>query len=422
MNWVLRPNGYVMLNRLLKKFLIVLLVLLSANLGHTQEEQNGGNMDVFTNPLPYYSYKKGIGLTSPDSVFQMNFRFRMQNRLTLGQNNDGRTFVDGQIRRLRIRYDGYVGNPKFLYMLQLSFTPGDLGGAIHDGDNLKIIRDAVFFYRPNNQWNIGFGQTKLPGNRQRFNSSGALQLTDRSINNARFTIDRDFAVQANYLNQREERFSYNIKTAISMGEGRAYTDNDDAHLCYTGKIELYPLGRFEKGGEYFEGDQVRESKPKLLVSGAASYNDRAKLSSGQLGNPLYEKRDLTSYFGDLVLKYKGLALMTAYMQRSTKNPLTFSSDSIPLMSYVYAGTGMDYQASYLFRSNWEIIGRYSWQQVSSKISIYTPDLQQYSIGLTKYIWEHSFKLQLELTYNVLDYYDGSRRENWYTRFQVEMGI
>src|SRR5690606_7312196 len=32
--------------------------------------------------LPYYSYGKGLGLTSPDSIFQLNIRFRMQNRLT----------------------------------------------------------------------------------------------------------------------------------------------------------------------------------------------------------------------------------------------------------------------------------------------------------------------------------------------------
>ena len=65
-----------------------------------------------------------------------------------------------------------------------------------------------------------------------------------------------------------------------MGEGRAYTDNKDMHLAYTGKIELYPLGSFSKGGDFFEGDQVREEKPKMVVSAAYSFNDDAKLSRG----------------------------------------------------------------------------------------------------------------------------------------------
>lgn len=386
-----------------------------------QSDSNQVNV-IFNNPIPYYSYGKGLGLTSPDSIYQMNFRFRMQNRVTIGERNDKKGFVDGQIRRLRIRYDGYVGNPKFAYMLQLSFTPGDVGGAIHDGDNLKIIRDAVFFYRPNKHWNFGFGQTKLPGNRQRLNSSGALQLTDRSINNANFTIDRDFGMQAQWLQAKREGFTMNLKSSISMGEGRAYTDNKDMHLAYTGKVELYPLGSFTKGGEFFEGDQVREEKAKVLLSAAYSFNDDAKLSRGQLGETLYETRDQESYFADMVFKYKGFAFMSAYMQRSAKNVLSFNPDSLAQFNYVYAGFGVDFQSSYIFKNDIELIGRYSVQQVDKQIRPFTPHLQQISGGLTKYIWEHAFKVQLEVTYNIEDHFGGIRRENWYTRFQVEIGI
>ena len=107
----------------------------------------------------------------------MNIRFRMQNRSTLNLNDGRDDTVEGVVRRLRLRFDGFVGNPKFLYAIQLSFSPGDVG-TLRDGDGINIIRDAMFFYRPNPRINLGFGQTKLPGNRQRLNSSGALQLTD----------------------------------------------------------------------------------------------------------------------------------------------------------------------------------------------------------------------------------------------------
>jgi hypothetical protein len=49
-------------------------------------------------------------------------------------------------------------------------------------------------YKPTKNWTIGFGQTKLPGNNQRVVSSGSLEFTDRTINNSRFNIDRDFGV------------------------------------------------------------------------------------------------------------------------------------------------------------------------------------------------------------------------------------
>jgi phosphate-selective porin OprO/OprP len=176
--------------------------------------------------LPYYSYGKGIGMTSPDSIFQLNIRFRMQNRMEVAESG-GNTTVSAGVRRLRLRLEGYVGDPKFLYLLQLGFSPDDHRPLGETNGNLNIIRDAMVYYRPNSKWMLGFGQTKLPGNRQRVNSSGALQLTDRSINNSNFNIDRDFGAQVHYLNDFNEKFFYNIKTSVSTGEGRDRPDSKD---------------------------------------------------------------------------------------------------------------------------------------------------------------------------------------------------
>jgi hypothetical protein len=46
-----------------------------------------------------------------------------------------------------------------------------------------------------------FGQTKLPGNNQRVVSSGSLEFTDRTINNSRFNIDRDFGLFLDFKSQ-----------------------------------------------------------------------------------------------------------------------------------------------------------------------------------------------------------------------------
>ena len=171
---------------------ILLFVICISNL----VGQKGNIIDVSN--LPYYNFGKGVGITSPDSLFQFNIRFRIQSRFSYFKNQDDEAAFDGQVRRLRLRFDGFVGDPRFLYVIQLSFAPGDVG-EIEDGENLNIIRDAVVYYNASKHWNFGFGQTKLPGNRQRVNSSGALQLTDRSINNARFNIDRDFGFFINHF-------------------------------------------------------------------------------------------------------------------------------------------------------------------------------------------------------------------------------
>ncbi len=371
--------------------------------------------------LPYYSYGKGLGLTSPDSIFQLNIRFRMQNRVTYNHFEDGQESIDGQIRRLRLRFDGYVGNPDFMYSIQLSFAPEDVG-EIEDGKNINIIRDAVLVYKPNDHWDFSFGQTKLPGNRQRLNSSGGLQLTDRSINNAKFNIDRDFGLQIHNTNEYDNKFSYNFRGAVSMGDGRNWTDNKDTGIALTGKAEIYPFGAFKKTGAFFEGDLMRESTPKLMLSGAYHQNNQAKRERGQTGRDLFEARTMRSLFGDLIFKYNGWSFMSAYMNRTAKNPVTVNPEDVNDIRYVFVGDGVDFQGSYLFKNNYEIIGRYSNQWVDDKIRTFEPNTQQFSLGLTKYIWEHAFKLQAEATYETRDYFLDQDTYNWYIRFQVEIGI
>ena len=400
----------------MKKIIFVFFCLLSLQLVNAQDDN-----DIKLTALPYYNYGKGLGLTSPDSLFQFNIRFRMQNRLTYLADEDEDPAYEAMIRRLRLRFDGYVGDPKIVYAIQLSFSPGDVG-ELEDGGNLNVIRDAIVFYRPNKHWNIGFGQTKLPGNRQRVNSSGALQLTDRSINNARFNIDRDFGLQVYYLNENQDKLSYNLKTAISTGEGRNWTQAPDNGLAFTGKLELFPLGTFRNDGTLYEGDIKREARPKLLLSGVYHYTQKARRTLGTMGDDLFESRDLKSMFIDAMFKYDGWAFQTAYMNRNAKNPITVNPEDISEQAFVYTGDGFDAQLSYIFPSNYELIGRFSTQKPHQDIEDLTPKSKQYSLGVTKYIWEHALKIQAEVTNTHFDYFDNTSAKNWYVRFQVEIGI
>ena len=400
----------------MKKIILVVFCLLSFQFVSAQVDN-----DIKLSALPYYNYGKGLGLTSPDSLFQFNIRFRMQNRLTYIENEDEEPAYEALIRRLRLRFDGYVGDPKIVYVIQLSFAPGDVG-ELEDGGNLNVIRDAIVFYRPNKHWNIGFGQTKLPGNRQRVNSSGALQFTDRSINNANFNIDRDFGLQVYYLNEYKDKLSYNVKTAISTGEGRNWTQEPDNGLAFTSKLEFFPFGTFQNDGTLYEGDIKREDKPKLMLSGVYHYNQKARRTFGTLGNNLFEHRDLKSMLLDAMLKYDGWAFQTAYMNRNAKNPITINPEDITEQESVFTGDGFDAQLSYIFPSNYELIGRFSTQKPHQDIENLTPKSNQYSFGVTKYIWEHALKIQAEVTNTHFDYIDNTSAENWYVRFQVEIGI
>ena len=250
-----------------------------------------------------------------------------------------------------------------------------------------------------------------------------MQLTDRSLKNSKFTIDRDFGFQAHNLNEYRDKFSYNFKAAVSTGEGRNSTDNPDDGIAVTGKAELFPFGAFAKDGTNFEGDIVREKKPKLMISGAFQQNNHARRTQGQLGNDLFEQRTMKSVLLDGMFKYNGWAAMASYMSRTTnENAVTINPLDITQSNYVFVGNGFDYQLSYNTKKNYEFIGRYSIQKVGRDIEALTPNTKQYSLGVTKYIWEHAFKLQAEINYDTLDYFNGTTKNNWYFRFQVEIGI
>ncbi len=379
------------------------------------------------------SFDRGLGFHAPDSSFGLNLRFRIQNRLGFAGMEDSDPLideVDARIRRLRLRIDGYTRNDRITYYLQLSFSRGD-----QDWDNSgvpNIIRDAMVYYTVSNNFYMGFGQGKLPGNRQRINSSGQLQFADRSAVNAMFNIDRDFGVMGYYSNNLSG-FHYNIKTAISSGEGRNALPSDNG-LAYTARVELLPFGLFTGDGDFSEGDLEREPLPKLSVGSGYSFNHKASRSQGQRGSQLYQDKDVGSLFFDAVLKYRGWAIYAEYMDRRTGTPLTVSPDAE--ISHVQTGYGINTQLSYLFTNNYEIAGRYtvirpeqifyaSGGNPQGGWFISTPPAEEYTVGLTRYIARHKIKAQgnIGIRNTGLQQVSVTGHESgWFVQFQVELGI
>src|SRR5690554_2771639 len=101
-----------------ESFLLGFVLVLIGSVSYAQKNTDSLQRQLQKNQikieaLPYYSFGKGVGFTSPDSLFQFNIRFRMQNRATFEFNNNQTQEISAQIRRLRLRFDGYVGSPQF---------------------------------------------------------------------------------------------------------------------------------------------------------------------------------------------------------------------------------------------------------------------------------------------------------------------
>ena len=138
------------LGGVLRKTFIVLIFVLGAGeaLAQIVESDERAQMNV----------NEGLSF-SKDSLFLLNFRFRMQNRAGINTlSGDELTVSDFEmrVRRLRLRLDGFVGNPELQYYIQLGFSKVDLD--LETTAIAQPIRDAVLYYFVNDNFYVGFGR------------------------------------------------------------------------------------------------------------------------------------------------------------------------------------------------------------------------------------------------------------------------
>jgi phosphate-selective porin OprO and OprP len=385
------------------------------------------NSHAQTVELPTLDYgKDGVVVKHAPSHFVMKTRFRIQTRATYEDyDSDGATedLTDFQVRRMRLRFDGTALDPRFLYKIQLSFTRGDM-----DFDNTSypnILRDAAVGWKLFNEDSfkstLWFGQTKLPGNRQRVISSANQELVDRSLLNATFNIDRDMGVQ--WYNQIGESRPLWIKVALSNGEGRA-NNNKNTGLSYTGRVEWLPLGAFTDEGDYYEGDLAREQTVKISLGVSYNVNRKTNRVGGQIGKTFASgvTTDMETLLADFLLKYNGWAWSAEYANRTTDNPFILIGAT---PDAVFKGSGYHTQLSYLFSNNWSPIVRYTQVIPNHDILNFENEKTQYTVGVTKYLNQHKIKIMGDVTYE-----DEKERtttananlQNWMARVQLEFGI
>ncbi|SIT85658.1 porin [Pontibacter indicus] len=402
----------------MKIYTLLLALLLASPIASMAQSPDG--------EPPLFNFKRGVGLVTPDSSFSINMRFRVQSRAmynSISKDDFGVSEYEMRMRRLRLRFEGFMYSPKLTYNIQLSFSRGDMDWNMRDQSSINnspnVVRDAVIYYKPNDRWQFAFGQTKLPGNRQRVVSSGEQQFIDRSIVNVGFNVDRDFGFQAVY-NNSFGNLHYLLKGALTSGEGRNVFSTDKG-LAYTGRVEILPLGKFRNGGDYFEGDLEREPTPKLSLAGGMSHNEDARRTGAQIGRDLYEQTDIQTYIFDGLLKYRGMALYAEYMAREADNPITINATGE--RRHILTGRGQNYQLSYIFPSNVELAGRYSRIKPNSEVRAFEDKEEAYLVGVTKYLRAHRLKLQGNVGYHSQNPFLSVNDDyHWTAGVQIELGI
>lgn len=346
-------------------------------------------------------FGKPITFTSRDSSFSLGIGGRIQSlaeaRIDLN-NNDNNT-IDFSIRRLRLNFAGSAISKRFSYRIQLCFSQRDVASDNSVVTNNLFLRDAMLFYAPNKHWRFGFGQTKLPGNRQRQTSSGNLQFVDRSNTNALFTLDRDKGFWITNTNKVGKQTILSNTLAVTSGEGRITSDKSTG-LCYSLRSEILPFGEFKSNGDFVEADIFREEKLKLSLGFVYSFNNRTSRVAGQLGEYLYNnQRADIHYFGtDFMLKKMGWSVTGELFRRVSDNGISISPTNPSKANVVFSGTGFMLQTGYLLAKNNEIALRYGFTDPDKRVKNYLVRMNEYMLAYSHYFFRHNLKLQSDIGY------------------------
>ncbi len=356
------------------------------------------------NPINGYLdayFGKPITFTSLDSSFSLGISGRIQSlaEVRIDLDNDDNNTVDFSVRRARLNFTGNAISKKFSYRIQLCFSQRDVFADNSSVPNNLFLRDAMLFYSPNKHWRFGFGQTKLPGNRQRQVSSGNLQMVDRSNTNALFTLDRDKGLWITNNSKIGKKAVLSTTMALTSGEGRIISDKSTG-LCYSIRSELLPFGEFKNNGDFIEADIHYEDKLKMSIGAVYSYNNKTSRIAGQLGEYLYnnQRADIHYYGADFMMKKRGWSFMGELYHRTSKNGISLSNTTPPKANVVYSGTGFMLQTGYLVSRSNEIAVRYGFTRPDQKVQNYITRLDEYMLAYSHYFFRHNLKLQTDFGY------------------------
>ena len=360
---------------------------------------------------------QGIRYMASDSSFSVKFNTRFQTLYEGVLNTNTNEWSDKLLtRRYRLKFGGFLYNPKFEYKIELALSNRDQGGISSETNNgVNIVLDAVIKWHFAKNWSLWMGQTKLPGNRERVISSQQLQFVDRSNLNSKFTIDRDKGLQLRHK-QKLGKGVLREMASISLGQGRNITSSHSGGYDYTLRAEYLPFGNFTSKGDYFGSDLKRESSPKLSIGVTYDINKGASRAQGQLKDFLDVNSDLETIFIDAMFKYNGLSIMAEYADKTVKNGALSGFNSDGDLTYFYTGDAINFQVGYLFKSNFEVATRYT--SVNPESLDVGNDNQQYTLGFSKYISGHTFKVQSDITLIKED----TEADEFMFRFQIEMGF
>ena len=385
----------------------IVIILISVSISYSQSS---------------FSLKDGINLQASDSSVACKIVVSMQPRIegVWGKNANEDLTLNSYIRRSRLKFNGFMFTPKLTYLIQFGFTNRDMvSNRDPEKDNPGPLFDAMIYWEFMKGTKLVFGQGKLPGNLSRLMSFATLSFPERSYAEKVFTTYRDNGLQIHH-ESGINNFNWRFYAAMTTGEGRNMESNGNGY-CYTGRLELLPLGKFDKKNDRSAFDSNFEKSPKLLLGAAYSLNQDAVWNRATLGTALLYPKDIKSLFADLLFKYNGFSIFGEYYSRTADNILQTNTETGE-STYIFAGKGGSAQINYMISNKSNIAFRFGLVEPESKISNKVSKRKDYAIGYSYFLFKNKVKIQSDISM-ISEKKQGTDKDEWFNaRFNVILSL
>ncbi len=295
--------------------------------------------------------------------FRLNVGGQMQFRWVYNT-SDARTGdaeeLDGfEMRRTKLSFDGYIGDPKLGYTIVLA---SDRDRPVSDAD--VYVTDAIIDYKFDNGVKVSVGRMKLPFLAEELLSSKRLLAADRGMSTEFFTAGRAEQIQV------EIPIEEVAKVYLAYSDG-ANTDGtgataDTVDYAVTGRVQAKLAGEWDQMKDLVAVDQDFAA----FVGGAVHLEE----TEGAGGD------ELVAWTVDGVIKTGNLAAMAAIMMATGD---TDDRDQFGVLA----------QAGYNINEQWQPFIR--WDHIDDDAA---DEIDAFTFGVNYFLKKHNAKFTADVVY------------------------
>lgn len=384
---------------MIRKIILGSLLLSSVSLMAQTPAQHQSNFELGS----------GMNFSFNEGNYQFKIGGMIQPSMALQDTEESKADYFLNARRSYFNFSGRSLEHKVSFFFQTDFSLG------------QPLLDAWIAYHPNEQWNIYFGQKQtIANNREMMVMENYLQFPGRSLLSTSLSkTGRELGLFVDYTLGSSER-AVVPQIAITSGDGRNSfgedsRDVDLGGLKYAARVDVYPLGMFAEGNRQSLADLAHEESLKMVLGGAASFNDGASGGVGEAHGDffLYNQEgdqqlpDYRQLYSDILVKYRGFSFLGEYSVSTATNlngtfvDVTANNELqvTEISEYLALGAGLNLQLGYATEQGFALDLRYAMTtpEFTKNFNTVLTEQAATTVGISKYFKDNALKLQAAVT-------------------------